>query len=951
MVGRDAHLDEARELLAQARDGAGSLLSVLGEAGVGKSRLAREIVSLSRADGFHVLFGRAVRAQTPVPFRPLAGAFLSHFRQHGPPAAPELAPYRALLGRLVPEWRSAEAASGEPDVVLAEAVARLLRVVAGEAGCLVVLEDLQWADPESLAVVEYLADALSTERVVVLCTVRSEEPSPARSLVHALEASRSTTVLSLSRLGDAELERMAAACLDAPSAPKEVVDFLSLWADGLPFLVEELLAGAVGAGALVAEGRGWSLAPAATPTVPVTFAESVQRRVAELGPHAGPVLRSAAALGRRFDWTLIPAAGGQTEGDVLDVLRGAVQAQLLVAGTQFRFRHALTRDAVLADVLPAERAAISRRLLASVQAAHPGLPGEWCALAAELADRAGERARTAELLLEGGRRSLGVGALGSAETMLDRALQLADDPGTRADVDEARLEVLSLAGKAADALAVGEDLVAALGRLGAPAARRANVQLCAARAAVTAARWATAERHLAEVRSHAEAAADHVLAARVDVLAAQGAVGRGDLEAAIPPAEAGFEAAERLGAYELACEALEVLGRCARMRDPGSSAHVFSRALRIAEEHDLVVWRVRALAELGADEFFRDGTMTRLRAARELALATGTLAVAAHLDLYLSLALKDRYELGEAVDAGRRCADVARRLGMNLLHAIGLLATQQAHALQGDRAGVEALFAQAMAIAPDEPVACGIGWSGHAHLAVVEEDHPRALREFDRAVGSYRRAPAPPADPAWGMWLLLSLQDGRDVAAARAEVLRVGATLNYLVRGLLFCADAVTSGRAGRAAEAQEAFAAGDALLAPSDIFRHLARRLVAPAAIADGWGDPARWLRESLAFFETKDVHRVADACRALLRTAGAPVPRRGRAAEGVPDVVAAAGVTQRELEVLTLLGQGLPNREIAERLYLSPRTVERHIANIGAKVGAGTRAALVAYAARILA
>jgi DNA-binding CsgD family transcriptional regulator len=925
---------------------------------VGKSRLAREVSALARAEGFHVLFGRAVRAETPVPFRPLAGALLSHFRHHGPPTAEELGPYRPVLGRLLPEWHSAadpraEGASGRPAVVLAEAVERLLGVVAGPVGCLVVLEDLQWADPETLAVVEYLADALTTERVVVLCTVRSEEPSPARSLAHALEASRSTAVFDLTRLGEAELERMAAACLEAPRAPKEVVDFLCLWADGLPFLVEELLAGAMGAGALVSDADGWRLAPAATPTVPVTFAESVQRRLAGLGPAAGPVLRAAAVLGRRFDWTLVAAAESTPDPTVLEVLRGAVGAQLLVAGlsgSHFRFRHALTRDAVLADLLPAERVRISARLLQAVEDAHPGLPGEWAALAAELAEQAGERGRTAELLLEGGRRSLAVGALGSAENMLDRARKFAADAATRADVDEIRLEVLSLAGKTADALAVGEELVAAFGRLGAPAARRTHAQLFAARAAVTGARWATAERHLADVRRHAEATSDDVLAARVDVLAAQAAIGQADPDAAIPPAEAGLEAAERLGAYELACEALEVLGRCARQRDPESSERVFSRALRLAEEHDLVVWRIRAMAELAANDFFRDGTMTRLRAAREQALATGTLSVAAHLDLYLSLACKDRYEHDEAIVCARRCAELARRLGMNLLHAIGMLVEQQVHALQGDRAGVESLFARAMEIAPDDPVACGIGWSGRAHLAVIEEDHPRARRDFDRAIGFYRQVSAPPADPAWGMWLLLATSAGRDVAAERAEVLQVGATVNYLVRGLCVCADAVGHGRAGRAGAAAEALAEAETLLAPSEIYRHLALRIAAPAAIADGWGDPERWTREALGFFEAKNLSRAADACRALLRTTGAPVPRRGKAAVGVPAEVAAAGVTQREVEVLLLLGQGLPNREIAERLYLSPRTVERHIANIGVKVGAGTRAALVAYAARIL-
>lgn len=100
LVGRDDDLDQARVILGQARSGAGALACVLGEAGVGKSRLAREAVALARVQGLHVLFGRAVRAETPVPFRPLAEALLSHFRHHGPPAAAELAPFRAVLGRL-----------------------------------------------------------------------------------------------------------------------------------------------------------------------------------------------------------------------------------------------------------------------------------------------------------------------------------------------------------------------------------------------------------------------------------------------------------------------------------------------------------------------------------------------------------------------------------------------------------------------------------------------------------------------------------------------------------------------------------------------------------------------------------------------------------------------------------------------------------------------------------
>ena len=86
----------------------------------------------------------------------------------------------------------------------------------------------------------------------------------------------------------------------------------------------------------------------------------------------------------------------------------------------------------------------------------------------------------------------------------------------------------------------------------------------------------------------------------------------------------------------------------------------------------------------------------------------------------------------------------------------------------------------------------------------------------------------------------------------------------------------------------------------------------------------------------------------RALLRGAGIPVPRRGKATPGLPERWVTAGVTAREAEVLALLGEGLTNQEIADRVFLSPRTVERHLANVGAKLGTRTRSELVAAAAR---
>ncbi len=157
-----------------------------------------------------------------------------------------------------------------------------------------------------------------------------------------------------------------------------------------------------------------------------------------------------------------------------------------------------------------------------------------------------------------------------------------------------------------------------------------------------------------------------------------------------------------------------------------------------------------------------------------------------------------------------------------------------------------------------------------------------------------------------------------------------------MVGSLLGYADAILAGRQGRRDEAAAAFAAADAQMGPLVAwYRHYARRITAEAALDDGWGDPVAWLREAAGYFAARGDDRLAAACRGLLRRAGAPVPRRRPGASRLPGQLRALGVTDREADVLKLAARGLGNREIAEAMVLSPRTVEKHVASLLAKTG----------------
>src|SRR5580693_6462121 len=160
------------------------------------------------------------------------------------PDAPGISDYRAALGTLVPEWsRPGDADAEVSPVIIGEALLRLLSLPDWPAG-LLVLEDLHWADPETLAIVEYLADNIAKSKVLCLATLRDAAPSAGLDLLRSLSARRAATRLHVPRLMPRAVTQMAAACLDVPDVPRAVSRLLAD-CDGLPFAVEEILAAAV----------------------------------------------------------------------------------------------------------------------------------------------------------------------------------------------------------------------------------------------------------------------------------------------------------------------------------------------------------------------------------------------------------------------------------------------------------------------------------------------------------------------------------------------------------------------------------------------------------------------------------------------------------------------------------------------------------------------------------
>ena len=909
VVGRDAEMAALETALTEAEGAQGGVVVLVAEAGVGKSRLLRELADVARVHGDLVITGRAVASGATTPYRPLTEALMQGFRGSGWPDA-ELGPWQAALRDVLPTRPGvAEPAAARAEITPAmrgEAVLRLMRALAGSTALLIGLEDLHWADPDTLAVVEYLADNLQAERVLCVVTVRSEPGSPAYELVQALNARRNIRLLVLPRLSKAETGRMVLAC--RPSAAPEELRYVVRAADGVPFLVEELLA---------------------APGVPQSFAASVAARLAGLDEAERRVIQVAAVLGRHFDWRLLSAVGADGPQVVGSALEHAVDDLLLdFRGDAYQFRHALTREAIVESLLPHVRAELAQAALATVEAAHPGLLRSSRDVEADLAQQAGNLDRAAQLLIESGRESLRRGALATAADTLLRASALAGEDRLGRTANALLVEVLALAGRLDDCMSAGA-AVLRMSSTAAPSAR-AQTHLAIAHAAVETTRWPIAADHLTSAERLLAEDPDPALTQRWRVLAAEAALGMRDMAGARRLAELVLQSADATA--EVRCHALGLLGRSHRARDLDAAHAAFEEALACAEMANLPLWRLRALHELGTIELFEHAGVDRLEHARQMAEDLGALSTAAVLDIQLTAARLFRFdpEAGEQHAASALAA--SERLRLTQLRATALVFLAELYGLRRDSEAMERYNILALAAAPGNAEIEGSVWGGRGIAALLDDDEAGARRALQRAVECL--APLPNSGPGiyLGLWpLLLAVQADHRAEDAIASARRTGMTINRANRGMLLYAEAVLAGRRDSGGtQAAELAERGAAALAHFPVWSDLARMLAARAALTDRWGEPRRWLVVAAKSFGTCGIEPLAQRCHAML-------------AEPAPNRLSSLGVTPRETEILDLVSLGLSNRDIAAQLSVSHRTVEKHVESLLRKTGARSRTQLV--------
>lgn len=467
LVGREAPWRALLDTWQAAASGTGRVVFIEGEAGVGKTRLAEEFLRWVRLTGGTALRGRGYDAQTGIPYGPVVEALRGALDAPGIAAtAPE---WLTEAARLLPELRHRFPGLPPPPTPvdpgerwrLFEGIAQLVSSVAAERPVGLLIDDLQWCDGETCALLHYLTRGLARSPVMVVATLtlgELERDAPAARLYRALHAEAHAAVVPLGVLSEDELWRLIREMgrLQSPTGGRRLASRVHEVTDGNPFYATELLKTLFALGLLTAdpETGEWLAGPVpeaesyAVAPLPVTVREAIAQRMTKLPYELRDLLTTVAVARRGVATDLLSHVHGMSRLRAAALGDALVDRRLLVEEQGcYRCAHPVIAEVVRDSLTPARRTELHRAIALSLITL--GAPGNTSELAGEIArhaERGGERAVAYRYALLASEAAAGRYAFDEALSWLDVASGAAVTPEESGQVNRLTARVLELAG-------------------------------------------------------------------------------------------------------------------------------------------------------------------------------------------------------------------------------------------------------------------------------------------------------------------------------------------------------------------------------------------------------------------------------------------------------------------------------------------------------------------------
>ena len=406
-VGRETEMAVLQEALARASEGSAQIVAVVGEPGVGKSRLCHEFAERCRAQAVEIYSAAAISHGSQVPLLPVLELLRGYFgvteRDSDRVVREKVAGRLLLLDESfkdvlplvfdflgVPDPdRPARVDPQARQRSLQEFLTRLVHTGARQMAVVIVLEDLHWIDDASAAFLAHLVDILPGTRTLLVVNYRPEYRAPWMSAACYRE-------LPLTALGSDATGEMLRDLLGAEPALAELRDGIAQRSGGNPFYIEEMVQSLVEDGALVGDHGGYHLTrPVEELTLPATVQAVLAARIDRLPERDKEILQTAAVIGREFAEPVlrrVAEAEPEALAEALGALADAdlVREQALGVEAEYAFKHPLTQEVAYRSQLAERRAAVHRAVAAAVEDLYPERVDERAALVAHHWEQAGD---------------------------------------------------------------------------------------------------------------------------------------------------------------------------------------------------------------------------------------------------------------------------------------------------------------------------------------------------------------------------------------------------------------------------------------------------------------------------------------------------------------------------------------------------------------------------------
>jgi len=466
---RTAELGSLREALRGAAHGEGAIIALGGESGIGKTRLAEEAVRKAESTGVRVLRGRRFQEELNAPYSHWAQA-ARFFVREAPPSmvfkvcdgcqreAIGLVP--ELSDRLGPQPPAPSLGPKQTRLRFFEGVARFFQNLAKETPLVLLLDDFQWADPDSVSLLEYFGAQIKERPILVILTYRDTELDPRGALGKALFDLRRHGILreiSLKRFDPDNSRDLVGAVLGGTTPPRDVIEPLLEKTGGNPLFVEELCRSLVEDRSLVRTFDGWQAKPDARIEVPPTVREVIRRRVDWIGPEAESVLAIASVFGNEFEFERLKEVSEVDSDRLLLLVEAMLRARLLreketaPGRSIYQFGDEQTRDVLYAGLSLVRRQRYHLRAGQVLERAWGNLANERAEELAYHFRQGNAPDRALEYYVRAGDRANQVYAREDAASAYEKALNLLEEAIAHKEDERAlRERALSVSGRLGD---------------------------------------------------------------------------------------------------------------------------------------------------------------------------------------------------------------------------------------------------------------------------------------------------------------------------------------------------------------------------------------------------------------------------------------------------------------------------------------------------------------------